>query len=70
VVRREVFAETEVPVDRPLPAHALTAYRETGRLMDGSEEPRLQEFRETLGKILGREAGESSRWRGFRLADG
>ena len=70
VVRREVFAEAEVPVDRPLPAHALTAYRDTGRLMDGSEEPRLQEFRETLGKILGTEAGESSRWRGLRLADG
>ncbi|TFC78699.1 hypothetical protein E3T23_11585 [Cryobacterium cheniae] len=68
-VRREVFAEKAVPVDQPLPAHALTAYRDTGRLMDGSAEPRLQEFRATLGEVLGAEAGESSRWRGIRLAN-
>ncbi|HSP52921.1 MAG TPA: hypothetical protein VLO00_08500 [Cryobacterium sp.] len=70
VVRREVFAELEVPLDQPLPAHALTGYRHTGRLMDGSEEPRLREFRATLGEITGTEAGESSRWRGIRLAAG
>ena len=70
VVRREVFAEQEVPQGQSLPAHALIGYRETGRLMDGSEEPRLQEFRATLGEIIGTEAGESSRWRGIRLADG
>jgi hypothetical protein len=70
VVRREVFAQTAVPLDQPLPAHALTGYRHTGQLMDGSEEPRLLEFRATLGKITGTGAGESSRWRGIRLSDG
>ncbi|HSP75403.1 MAG TPA: hypothetical protein VLO31_04215 [Cryobacterium sp.] len=70
IVRREVFAGKDVPRDQALPAHALTVYRDTGRLMDGSEEPRLQEFRATLGEVIGTEDGESSRWRGIRLADG
>ena len=69
-VRREVFADREVPAGQSLPAHALAVYRDTGELMDGSEEPRLQEFRATLGEILGSEVGESSRWRGSRLVDG
>ena len=66
VVRREVFATEPVPVDRALPAHALTAYRETARLMDASPEPRLREFRSALGTVLGGEPGTVSRWRGVR----
>ncbi len=66
VVRREVFATEPVPVDLALPAHALTAYRETARLMDASPEPRLREFRAALGTVLGGEPGTASRWRGVR----
>jgi len=66
VVRREVFATEPVPVDPALPAHALTAYRETARLMDASPEPRLREFRSALGTVLGGEPGSMSRWRGVR----
>lgn len=66
IVRREVFATEPVPVDRALPAHALTAYRETARLMDASPEPRLREFRSALGTVLGGEPGTVSRWRGVR----
>ncbi|TFC88083.1 hypothetical protein E3T24_03820 [Cryobacterium sp. TmT2-59] len=68
LVRREVFAGREVPPDQPLPAHALTAYRATGRLMDESPEPRLQEFRATMATVVGAEPGQASRWRGIRVA--
>ncbi|MBG6059102.1 hypothetical protein RCH16_002409 [Cryobacterium sp. MP_M5] len=66
VVRREVFATEPVRADLALPAHALTAYRETARLMDASPEPRLREFRSALGTVLGGEPGSMSRWRGVR----
>ncbi|MBC7442372.1 MAG: hypothetical protein H7311_07600 [Ramlibacter sp.] len=68
VVRREVFAGRDVPPDQALPAHALTAYRNTGRLMDDSPEPRLREFRATLATVIGAEPGRASRWRGIRAA--
>jgi len=42
VVERSV--EGSPSVDHPLPAHALAAYRDTARLVDGSEHPRVQEF--------------------------
>ncbi|TFD81367.1 alpha/beta hydrolase, partial [Cryobacterium fucosi] len=68
VVRREVFATEPVPVDQALPAHALTAYRETAGLMDGSPEPRLQSWRSALATVLGEKPGSMSRWRGVRAS--
>ncbi len=68
VVRREVFATEPVPVDLALPAHALSAYRETARLMDASPEPRLREFRSALETVLGGKPGSMSRWRGVRAS--
>ena len=70
VVRREVFATEPVPVHQALPAHALTAYRETAGLMDGSPEPRLREFRSALGAVLGERPGSVSSWRGVRASGG
>jgi hypothetical protein len=67
VVRREVFAGGEVPPGEALPAHALAAYRETGRLMDASAEPRLREFRAALEAVIGVEPGRATRWRGSRV---
>ncbi len=66
VVRREVFAAEPVPRDQALPAHALSAYRETGRMMDASVEPRLLEFRAEMSAMLGGAPGTMSRWRGRR----
>jgi hypothetical protein len=41
IVEREVFAGRDIPMDEPLPAHQLAAYRETARLMEGSDDARL-----------------------------
>lgn len=69
-VRREVFANDEVPPDETLPAHSLTNYQETGRLIDASPEPRLQEFRARLTTVLGSTPGEVTLWRGTRVLAG
>lgn len=65
-VRREVYAGAPVP-DSPLPAHSLTNYRETARLLDASTEPRLADFRARLATLAGTAPGEATRWRGRRL---
>ncbi|MGO4690444.1 hypothetical protein [Glaciibacter sp. 2TAF33] len=70
LVRREVFAGREVPVAPDVPAHSLSNYRETGRLIDGSAEPRLVEFRARLDALLGSEPGEVTMWRAVRVAPG
>ena len=67
IVRREAFVDRMPPPEQVLPAHALTEYRATGRLMDGSAEPRLQQFRAALEGVTGTDAGAVSRWRGIRL---
>lgn len=67
VVRREVYATAEVPAAQALPAHTLTNYRETGRLIDGSPEPRLREFRKRLATVLGTAPGDATLWRGTRV---
>jgi hypothetical protein len=68
VVRREVFASEPVPRDQALPAHALAAYRVTGRLMDASPEPRLRNFRAAMATMLGGAPGTVSRWRAVRTS--
>ncbi|TFD29601.1 hypothetical protein [Cryobacterium cryoconiti] len=70
IVRREVFGDRMPPPDLVLPAHALTEYRDTGRLMDDSEEPRLRQFRADLEGLTGTNVGAASRWRGIRLVGG
>ena len=70
LVRREVYAGREVPVDQAVPAHSLPNYRETGRLIDESAEPRLVEFRARLDGTLGSEPGEVTMWRAVRAAPG
>lgn len=67
LVRREVYAIDEPPTDSPLPAHTLVNYRETGRQIDDSPEPRLLEWRNTLSSIVGTVPGESTLWHGTRL---
>jgi hypothetical protein len=66
VVRREIYAGREVPVDQPVPAHSLQNYWESGRLIDESAEPRLVAFRARLDRVLGSEPGEVTMWRAVR----
>jgi hypothetical protein len=66
-VRRELFADAEPGGDDPLPAHRMTAYRETAELVDASTEPRLVEFREHLARFVGSSPGEQSVWRAERI---
>jgi hypothetical protein len=68
-VRREMFADTELPPDEPLPAHRMSGYRDTAELVDASAEPRLVAFREHLGRIVGTAPGEQSVWRGERVPE-
>jgi hypothetical protein len=70
VVRREVYAERELPQGDPLPAHSLVNYTETAELIDASPEPRLVEFRAALGDLLGNEPGEVTLWRAGRARVG
>ena len=44
LVRRELYGETPVPVDVPLPAHRMTTYAETAALIDESNDPRIVAF--------------------------
>jgi len=66
-VRREFFADAEVPAGQTLPAHQMASYRDTALLADGSPEPRLLEFRERLGVIVGTAPGQQSVWRARRV---
>jgi hypothetical protein len=67
VVRREVYAGADVPASQALPAHSLTNYRETARLIDASPEPRLRDFRARLESVVGTLPGESTSWRATRI---
>jgi hypothetical protein len=66
VVSREVFAGRELPPGESLPAHSMTTYRDTARMIDASPEPRLAEFRDVLASTLGTEAGRATYWRAAR----
>ena len=44
LVRREVYADTPIPDDVPLPAHRMTTYADTAALIDESNEPRIVAF--------------------------
>ncbi|ANP74712.1 hypothetical protein [Cryobacterium arcticum] len=66
-VRRELFADQPVPADETLPAHQMTAYQDTARLVDESEEPRLLAFRKTLAGLVGTERGEQTVWHAERV---
>lgn len=64
-VSRSVL-EPGVDYEAALPAHELSRYRQTGALIDASEEQRLVEFREQLATFTGGGTGEMSRWIGTR----
>jgi predicted esterase len=66
VVRREVYADRDVPPGQALPAHSMSNYRDTARLIDASSEPRLVEFRGRIAEALGSEPGHATSWRGVR----
>jgi len=66
-VRRELFADRQVPADETLPAHQMTAYQDTARLVDESEEPRLLAFRKTLAGLVGTKPGEQTVWHAERV---
>lgn len=50
-----------------LPAHELSAYRETAALIDESEEARLAAFRSLVAEITGGGAGQRSEWVATRV---
>jgi hypothetical protein len=66
-VRTELFAGRPVPADAVLPAHQLDGYRETAGLLDSSAEPRLVDFRSTLGAFVGTLPGQQSVWHADRV---
>lgn len=68
LVRTRAFAPGEAPAGQALPAHALTSYQATARLMDGSSEPNLLRFRDTLAGVNGTGPAEVTRWRGIRVS--
>lgn len=68
-VRREAYATEPLPPGVALPAHSLTTYIETARLIDASPEPRLREFRALLGSVIGTELGTATMWQGRRVAN-
>lgn len=64
VVERSV--EGSPSVDHPLPAHALAAYRDTARLVDGSEHPRVQEFVRLVEDVAGGGPAQTTYWHAER----
>ena len=66
LVRSRAFAAGETPAGQALPAHSLTSYQATARLMDGSAEPNLVRFRDALAGLVGTGPAEVTRWRGIR----
>lgn|GEM_PF-1950000 len=62
-VGRSLGAQTPGP-DGAVPAHAIDRYRETARLIDGDDDPRLAEFRELVtGFTDGAAPADVSYWR-------
>ena len=68
LVRSRAFAAGEAPTGQALPAHSLTSYQATARLMDDSAEPNLLRFRDTLAGVGASGPAEVTRWRGIREA--
>ncbi|MEJ3405704.1 hypothetical protein WDJ51_13265 [Rathayibacter sp. YIM 133350] len=55
----------EGPADSLVPAHAIGGYRQTGALVDASDDPRLQRLREVLLERVATD-GEATWWLGVR----
>jgi hypothetical protein len=70
LVRREVYGASPIPLDVALPAHSMTNYAETARLIDSSPEPRLRAFREQVVGVVGSAPGTGALWRGTRTEGG
>lgn len=51
VVERQAFGERALPEGVPVPAHQVTEYRETARLMDQSGSDQIRESAEALGEF-------------------
>lgn len=67
LVRRGIYdAAHPPPAAEMLPAHALSNYAETARLMDASDDPRLTGMRERIDSITGGAVPEVSLWRADR----
>ena len=64
IVERGVDASPTL--EDPLPAHALTAYRGTARLVDGSEHPRVEEFRDLVDEVTGGAPARTTAWHAER----
>ncbi|MGR0218796.1 lipase family protein [Agromyces sp. ZXT2-6] len=64
VVERSIDASPSL--DEPLPAHALTAYRDTAELVDGSDHPRVEEFTRLVGEITGGGPARTTYWHAGR----
>jgi len=65
-VRRTAFGDGEIPIDTPLPAHALSAYRATARAVDAAVDPALTAVGERLAAYRGIAPGTATLWRGMR----
>ncbi|HEY0261258.1 MAG TPA: hypothetical protein VGC18_15550 [Lacisediminihabitans sp.] len=71
LVRRELYVGVPVPTEVAFPAHQLDAYRQTARLADGSDDPRLTEALGRFTTLCGpATAVESTRYLARRLPDG
>lgn len=64
IVERSVDRPSSL--EDPLPAHALTAYRDTAELVDESEHPRVEEFRHLIGEVTGGVPAQTTRWHAER----
>lgn len=58
--------ERSPSADDLLPAHALTAYRDTARLVDESEHPRIQEFARLVDLVSGSGPAQTTYWHAAR----
>jgi alpha-beta hydrolase superfamily lysophospholipase len=64
IVERSV--EVRPSADGPVPAHALTAYRETARLVEESEHPRVREFARLVDSVSGGGPAQATYWHAAR----
>ena len=58
----------EPTLEHPLPAHSLTAYRETAGLLDDSDDARLAEFRRLLEAHTGGASAVTTEWHAERVS--
>jgi hypothetical protein len=66
VVERSL-APLEPTLDDPLPAHALTAYRGTADVIDGSDDPRLAEFARLVDDLTDGASATTTEWHAERV---